>query len=193
MDHQADDSGSDSVTPDDVADTSPEFDFDDVDEHVRGSVERWPQIDPEVEAIVVRLSRAHRFMQKAAEVSLGRVGLTYAEFKVLISLNSGARSHGSLCRQLLTSTGAMTNRLDKLERAELVKRLPDPSDRRGVLLQLTGDGRQRLDKYIDVEARRELELLNALDDHEKDQLNALLRKLVGSLQDELGPVPRRPA
>ena len=69
--------------------------------------------------------------------SLGHVGLTKEEFKVLIALHAGPRTHGALCRELDVSTGAMTNRLDKLERAALVTPVRDPSDRRGVLLELT--------------------------------------------------------
>jgi MarR family len=101
---------------------------DSVEAHVESSVAQWPQIDPEVEAIVIRLNRADRYLVKAATVSLDRVGLAYEEFKVLILLHDGPRSHGSLCRELLVSSGVMTNRLDKLERAELLLRKPDPSD-----------------------------------------------------------------
>lgn len=163
---------------------------DSVEAHVESSVAQWPQIDPEVEAIVIRLHRADRYLVKAATVSLDRVGLAYEEFKVLILLHDGPRSHGSLCRELLVSSGVMTNRLDKLERAGLLLRKPDPSDRRGVLLELTQDGRERLDAYIDLGAKRERELLEVLSPSEKQALNELLRKLVGRLQSELGPAPR---
>jgi DNA-binding MarR family transcriptional regulator len=163
---------------------------DSVEAHVESSVAQWPQIDPEVEAIVIRLNRADRYLVKAATVSLDRVGLAYEEFKVLILLHDGPRSHGSLCRELLVSSGVMTNRLDKLERAELLLRKPDPGDRRGVLLELTPGGRERLDAYIDLGAKRERELLDVLSPGEKQALNKLLRKLIGGLQSELGPAPR---
>jgi DNA-binding MarR family transcriptional regulator len=163
---------------------------DSVEAHVESSVAQWPQIDPEVEAIVIRLNRADRYLVKAATVSLDRVGLAYEEFKVLILLHDGPRSHGSLCRELLVSSGVMTNRLDKLERAELLLRKPDPGDRRGVLLELTQGGRERLDAYIDLGAKRERELLEVLSPDEKQALNELLRKLIGGLQSELGPAPR---
>jgi DNA-binding MarR family transcriptional regulator len=79
----------------------------------------------------------------------------------------------------------MTNRLDKLERATLVSRSRDLSDRRGVLLELTDAGRDRLDAYIDLGARRERMLLDGLTVTDKRNLNALLRKLVGSLESGL--------
>jgi DNA-binding MarR family transcriptional regulator len=164
------------------------MDGDRVDAHVRSAVTEWPQIDPEVEGIVVRIGKADRLLERAAIASLAPVGLTFEEFKVLISLHNGRRSHGALCRELLISTGAMTNRLDKLEGAGLVKRERDPGDRRGVLLELTSEGRVKLDAYIDLGAKHERELLGVLEPDEKRQLNDLLRKLLVSLQSELGPV-----
>lgn len=167
---------------------------DGVDRHVRRTVEEWPQIDPEVEGAVVRIHDIHRLLHRSAMASLAQAGLTYEDFKVLISLhNNGRRSHGALSRDLMVSTGAMTNRLDKLEAAGLVRRERDPGDRRGVLLELTPEGRERLDAYIDLGAAREIELLKELSLDEKRQLNGLLRRLLLSLQAELGPVAKAAA
>ncbi len=164
---------------------------DEVDAHVTSAVAKWPEIDPEVEGIVVRLDKVDRLIDKAATVNLARLDLTHEEFKVLIALHNGPRSHGSLSRELVVSTGAMTNRLDKMERTGLLARKRDPSDRRGVLLELSDQGRQRLDEYIELAASRERELLSALNRDEKQQLNRLLRKLLTALQSELGPAPKR--
>jgi DNA-binding MarR family transcriptional regulator len=76
----------------------------------------------------------------------------------------------------------MTNRLDKLEDRGLVKRAPDPDDRRGVLLELTDGGRERLEEYIDAGASREIQLLSDLSRAEKRELNELLSRLLLSLQ-----------
>jgi DNA-binding MarR family transcriptional regulator len=102
--------------------------------------------------------------------------------KVIVALSREARSHGWLCRDLDVSTGAMTNRLDKLEDRGLIQRAADPDDRRGVLLELTEAGRERLEEYIDAGAGREIELLSGLSLAEKRELNALLSKLLLSLQ-----------
>jgi len=165
---------------------------DDVDDHIESAITKWAEIDPEVEGIVSRIDKIDRLIDRTATVNLGRFDLTHEEFKVLLSLHNGARTHGSLSRELMVSTGAMTNRLDKMERTGLVARKPDPSDRRGVLLELTDEGRHRLEGYIAVAGRRERELLSAaLDDDEKRELNQLLRKLLIALQAELGPAPKR--
>jgi DNA-binding MarR family transcriptional regulator len=157
-----------------------------LDPHIRLALATWPQIDPGVEGIVTRIGKAQRLLEGEMKVSLASVGLTREEFKVLIELHSGPLTHGALCRELEVSTGAMTNRLDKLEQAELVRREPDPSDRRGVLLHLTDAGRERLDAYMDRGAHRERELLEGLSAKDKRTLNALLSKLLDSLSAELG-------
>jgi DNA-binding MarR family transcriptional regulator len=157
-----------------------------LDPHVRLALATWPQIDPSVEAIVTRISRARRQLRAEMEASLAHVGLTLEEFKVLMALIEGPRSHGALCRELEVSTGAMTNRLDKLEREELVRREPDPHDRRGVLLHLTPGGRERLDAYVDRGAQRERQLLEGLTAADKRTLNVLLQKLLDSLAAEGG-------
>ena len=158
----------------------------DVDAQVRLALSTWPHIDPDVEGIVTRIAKAAGYLDQAARASLARVGLTKEEFKVLCSLHGATRSHGALCRQLGVSTGAMTNRLDKLERAGLVTRSRDPADRRGVLLKLTPAGRAKLDQYIDTGAARERQLLSALTKRDKRELNRLLGALLASLSAELG-------
>jgi DNA-binding MarR family transcriptional regulator len=156
-----------------------------LDPYVQLALATWPQIDPAVEGIVTRISKASRQLDAEMRTSLAHVGLTKEEFKVLVQLHAGPRTHGALCRQLEVSTGAMTNRLDKLERAGLVSRSEDPNDRRGVMLTLTQSGAERLDAYIDLGAHRERQLLEGLSRSDKRQLNELLTKLVDSLDAEL--------
>jgi DNA-binding MarR family transcriptional regulator len=155
---------------------------DPIAEHVSWAVATWPQIDPEVEGIVTRIDKIHRHLQTAARASMGEAGLNKEEWKVLMELYASVRSHGWLCRDLDVSTGAMTNRLDKLEGRGLVRRVPDPQDRRGVLLELTPDGEARLEEYIELGAGRERELLDGLTASDKRELNRLLSKLLVSVQ-----------
>ena len=157
-----------------------------LDPHIQLAVATWPQIDPAVEGIVTRIAKASHKLDDEMRSSLAHVGLTKEEFKVLMRLHAGPKTHGALCRALQVSTGAMTNRLDKLERTGLVSRSQDPNDRRGVLLTLTPSGTQRLDAYIDLGAHRERQLLEGLSRSDKRQLNELLTKLVDSLDAELG-------
>jgi len=156
-----------------------------LDPHVQLAVATWPQIDPAVESIVTRIAKASRLLDAEMRASLEHVGLTKEEFKVLIRLHAGPQTHGALCRALDVSTGAMTNRLDKLERSGLVSRSQDPNDRRGVMLALTPAGADRLDAYIDRGAHRERELLEGLSAGDKRTLGELLTKLLDSLYTDL--------
>jgi DNA-binding PadR family transcriptional regulator len=76
------------------------------------------------------------------------------------------------------SRGAMTNRLDRLEAAGLIRRLPDPGDRRRVVVELTDHGRDTYRNAVGVQAKKEALVTAALNDREKVQLNALLRLLM---------------
>jgi DNA-binding MarR family transcriptional regulator len=163
---------------------------DPVTDQVRRAVAAWPEIDPEVEGIVNRVDKVQRYFDAAFRASLGDVGLTKEEWKVMINLHEGQRSHGWLSRELDVATGAMTNRLDKLERRGLVTRVRDPGDRRGVLLELTDEGRELLNRYIELGAARESELASDLSPQEQRKLNELLSKLLVAMQRRAGVNPR---
>lgn len=150
--------------------------------HVRRALQQWPEIDPETEAIVTRIARADRHFRQIATQTLRRLSLTHNDLHVLLGLVGGQRSHGALCSELLVSTGAMTNRLDKLERAHLIRRLPDPNDRRGTLVELTTEGQRTLDEYVTVEAERERKIVARLRPTERRQLATLLTRLAVELE-----------
>ena len=162
---------------------------DSLTEHVRWATSTWPEIDPDVEGIVSRIDKAHRYLQSAFRDSIGRAGLTKDEWNVLMAVRRQVRSHGWLCRELAVSTGAMTYRLDRLEERHLVKRTPDPDDRRGVLLELTAAGRARLDDYVHTGASGERELLTDLTRAERQQLSQLLSKWLASMERRSPTVP----
>src|SRR5262249_3865285 len=111
----------------------------------RDSVDRFlqrlegiPGLDYEVEAIVERINKLQRRIRRDHDETLAEHGLTYGEWSVLGSLIHGeCESPGDLSHELEVSTGAMTNRLDRLEEAGLIRRERDPHDRRGVKIDLT--------------------------------------------------------
>jgi DNA-binding MarR family transcriptional regulator len=86
----------------------------------------------------------------------------------------------------------MTNRLDRLEQAGLVKRLPDPDDRRGVLVELTKAGGEKWLLSTGAEAEREALIAAALTKKEKEQLNALLRRLMLEFERREGRHSKKP-
>jgi DNA-binding MarR family transcriptional regulator len=157
----------------------------------RDHVDQWldaawlediPNLDLEVEGIVDRMNGLNRRIRSRLNAVIAEHGLTYEEWDVLGALRQSGppfrRSAGSLAKRTDLSSGAMTNRLDRLEKAGLVKRLPDPDDRRGVLIELTAEGERKWVATAKVQAAYENLIGAALNKREKEQLNSLLRRLM---------------
>jgi DNA-binding MarR family transcriptional regulator len=146
-----------------------------------------PDLDLTVEGIVERISSLGRRLKKLMEDTLADHGLTWGEWKVLGRLlHQGPPyrlSPGKLAEYLELSSGAMTNRLDQLEEAGLVRRLPDPSDRRGVQVELTETGRKAYRRPVDTAAKKEALLTSALNAREREQLNGMLRRLMVAYEE----------
>jgi DNA-binding MarR family transcriptional regulator len=151
-------------------------------------IDRWlesvelPGVDKEVEGIVDRINGLRWRFTAMADKTLEELGLGLGEWKVLTHLRlSGPpfqRSPGALSKRAELSSGAMTNRLDRMEEAGLVKRLPDPDDRRGVLVELTKEGHRFWEEGLIAQAANESLIAAALTKDEKRQLNGLLRRLM---------------
>jgi DNA-binding MarR family transcriptional regulator len=143
-------------------------------------------LDLEVEGIVDRVGGINRRIKSALRETLMPYGITPEDWSVLSSLRlrkaGKLSSPGALARDLELSSGAMTSRLDRLEELGFVRRLPDPGDRRGVLVELTDEGRAAWDAAADVQGRKEAFFASALTSEEQRQLNALLRKLMLALE-----------
>lgn len=159
-------------------------------EAVTDSVDRWlaehaaelPDLDLTVEGIVDRIFGLRRRLQRTMDDTLRGLGLTWDDFKVLGFLRTAPdrrRSAGALARKLEITSGTMTSRIDRMEAAGLVRRLPNPADRRGVLVEMTADGLAAWQRSVEIQARREQEIANAaLERAELEQLNAALRRLM---------------
>jgi DNA-binding MarR family transcriptional regulator len=144
-------------------------------------------LDLTVEGIVDRIQGITRRLQKLLDETVAQYGLSHGEWKVLSALRwkgpPYSRSAGELARIADLSSGAMTNRLDQLEEAGLVQRLRDPNDRRGVLVELTKKGRGLWEEALVVQAEKEALLASALTAREREQLNALLRRLMLAFEE----------
>jgi DNA-binding MarR family transcriptional regulator len=143
-------------------------------------------LDVVVEGIVDRIHGINWRLRKMLDETLEPYGLATGDWKVLSSLRWAGkpyrRSAGELARSSDLSSGAMTNRLDQLEAAGLVKRSRDPNDGRGVLVELTPKGLRIHSEAIGVQAEKEALLGSALSEREKAQLEGLLRRLMIALE-----------
>src|SRR6266496_2895988 len=102
--------------------------------------------------ILSRVSRLARHLDRARRAAFAAHQLGTWEFDVLSALRRQGPpyqlSPGALLRATLVTSGTMTNRIDRLERAGLVRRRPDPQDKRGVLVTLTVAGQSRVDAAL---------------------------------------------
>ena len=141
-----------------------------------------PGLDLTVEGIVDRIMGLGRRIRRMMEETLTERALTWGEYKVLGLLKQAGppyrRSPGYLAVHAELSSGAMTNRLDGLEAAGLIRRLPDPSDRRGIQVELTAAGHAAYEDSASAQAAKESLIASALNEKEKEQLNDLLRRLM---------------
>ena len=168
---------------------------------VRDNVDRmleiWkvelPELDLATEGIVERIQKLNRYLDRAMNETLAEFSLNRGEWHLLGALRRSGppyrRSPGQLAEDMGLSSGAMTNRLDRLESAGLVRRLPDPTDRRSLQDELTDAGWQSWQDSVGAQARKEAMVAAALDPGEKEQLNDLLRRLMLAFKELGGPLP----
>ncbi|MEW2508999.1 MarR family transcriptional regulator [Streptomyces sp. NPDC046870] len=149
-------------------------------------IEQWARVRPDLDTrameVFGRIFRLSRVMGDRLERAFKPYGLSRGEFDVLATLRRSGEpytlSPSELSATLMLTTGGMTGRLDKLERAGLLRRSPDPHDRRGLRVSLTEEGLRLIDEAVDDGLAQESTALSALDAAEADQLAGLLRKLL---------------
>jgi DNA-binding MarR family transcriptional regulator len=154
------------------------------------AVEQWGRERPDLPALPMELfgrlsEAAERVAREHMNPLFAEAALALGEFDVLATLRRSGEpyilSPTRLYEAAMISSGGMTNRIDRLERAALVERRPDPHDRRGTLIALTNAGLLVIDEMIGRHVANEERLLSALTEAEQRKLNALLKKLIAGL------------
>lgn len=148
-------------------------------------LEQWarerPDVDPSPIGVVGRISRLARELERRLEPVHRAHGLEAGWYDVLATLRRAGPPYRlratEFTRTLMLTSSGTTKRLDRLERAGLIARSPDPGDRRGTLITLTGDGRRRIDAATEAHLENERALLAALGDADRRRLADLLRAL----------------
>lgn len=154
-----------------------------------------PELDTLAMAVFGRVQRLARLMGDRTEKEYQRLGIGRGEFDVLATLRRAGEpftlSPRQLSSTLMLTTGGMTGRLDKLERAGLLKRAPDPVDRRGLRVTLTARGREVVDEAVAAGLAVQQAALDAMGEERAEALADLLRQLLTSTEGlRVGP-PRR--
>jgi DNA-binding MarR family transcriptional regulator len=157
-------------------------DIDSID-HIRA---QWkiarPDLDTRPMETIGRILRIQFIAGMRIKRVLQQHGIDWGGFDVLATLRRSGTPYRmtptGLYRELVLTSGAMTNRLDVLERAGLVERQPDPNDRRGTLIQLTQKGKVVLDRAMEAHLQGEAEMAAHLSKEEQKSLADLLKKLL---------------
>jgi DNA-binding MarR family transcriptional regulator len=150
-----------------------------------GILAQWrrerPDIDPSPMAVCGEIWRAGERLRQAVVANVAEAELDMAGFDVLLTLRRNGReealSPSALAKDMMLSTSAMTNRLDRLETRGLIVRRTDPEDRRGLQIALTDAGFELIDGLVASHVETEERMLAALGSAERSMLRALLGKI----------------
>lgn len=162
-------------------------------DHVDRLIEEWRRERPDIDAspmgVIARLSRLSRILDRRIEELYTDYGLNQSQFGVLAALRRAGPpyrlSPTELYNALLISSGAMTNRLDRLHAAGLIERIPDQNDGRSTLVGLTKPGKRLIDRMLGPHYENERRLLGQLTPQEQEELAHLLRRLLMDFEEEL--------
>ncbi|TQM83015.1 DNA-binding MarR family transcriptional regulator [Saccharothrix saharensis] len=161
-------------------------------DHVDLVVSQWhaqrPDLDVSPMAVIGRLSRLARLVDGELGKTFAAHGLDRASFDVLATLRRSAPPHRltptELMRASMVTSGAVTQRLDRLEARGLVVRTPNEHDGRGVVVALTDGGLDLVDRVLPDHLATEDRLLGALSTAERTALADTLKQVLESLGDK---------
>jgi len=160
-------------------------------DHVDLVLEQWrtrrPDLDPSPMGIIGRMGRLGALFDAELRRNFAKHDLDRASFDVLATLRRSNAEHSltpaGLMHSSMVTSGAISQRLDRLESRGLDTRAPSETDRRGVLVTLTPEGLELIDKVLPTHIDTESQLLAGLSQTEREQLADLLRALLESLGD----------
>ncbi|MFF8397207.1 MarR family winged helix-turn-helix transcriptional regulator [Streptomyces sp. NPDC016172] len=149
-------------------------------------IDQWATVRPDLDTAAMevfgRVNRLSHAIGERVGKAYAKFGISRGEFDVLAALRRSGEPYTLSPRQLsatlMLTTGGMTGRLDKLERAGLLRRSPDPHDRRGLHVTLTDEGLGLVDEAVGAGLAVQTEALSALGAERAGQLAGLLRDLL---------------
>ncbi|HBF29996.1 MarR family transcriptional regulator [Rhizobium sp.] len=144
---------------------------------------QWRQERPDLDVapmgLLGRLGRLRDHLARDIETVLQTHGLNSSSFDVLATLRRAGHpyqlSPSELLAAMMVTSGTMTNRIDQLEKQGLVQRLPNPQDRRSLLIALTDKGLTLVDQAVTDHVANQHRLTKALTTAQQAELNDLLR------------------
>jgi len=170
-------------------------DTDHVDRIVSEWADEYPSLDTEAMAVIGRILRIARYLERDVAIELGHFGLSISEFNALSALRRQghpyALSPTELSHGLLLSSGGLSKLIERLESRGLVARTRDETDGRGVVVALTDQGHALQQAAIEAHVVNEDQLLSPLDSDVRGELTEILRTLLVAFEGNVGRI--RPA
>jgi len=165
---------------------------DHVDRLRRQWAKELPDLDTEPMTILGRALRLTNMVRPSIEGTFAAYGLDRGEFDVIATLRRSGPPYRltptEMYSLLMISSGGLTHRLVRLEKAGLIRREPSPDDGRSMLVALTDAGFTLAEKAFRTDMASELTFLAPLSAEERDTLSGLLRKLILGIENNLiGP------
>lgn len=161
--------------------------FDAVDKVLAQWQKERPDLDASSMGVMGRMARLAKHLERSLGDVFAEFGLNGGEFDVLATLRRSGPpyqlSPTALFNSMMVSSGTMTHRIDGLEKAELVERIPDPCDRRGTLIRLTDSGFHLIDKAVAAHVANGEQILSVLEKPGREALADLLRELLVAFDD----------
>ncbi|MFC0113047.1 MarR family winged helix-turn-helix transcriptional regulator [Kibdelosporangium aridum] len=160
-------------------------------DHVDMVLEQWHQRRPDLDVspmgVIGRLNRVNRLISGELEKTFARYDLDRASFDVLATLRRSEPPHhltpNDLVKSSMVTSGAVTQRLDRLEKRELVRRSRNEVDGRSVVVSLTDKGWDLINEVLPEHIATENRVLAGLTAKQRDTLAKTLRELLESLGD----------
>jgi DNA-binding MarR family transcriptional regulator len=148
---------------------------------------RWPGMAFEAAGLVLHLARTRDLLFARSRSVLDVQGLAPAEFEALLNLLKQPEPHqltpGAIASAIGLSSGGMTKALNKLVERGLISRAISPADRRSRLVRLTPEGIALAEATLQTIIQRHGTIMaDILSAEERQQLTALLEKLMGSME-----------
>ncbi|WP_341729575.1 MarR family transcriptional regulator [Brooklawnia sp.] len=160
--------------------------MDEVDELVAAWRRERPDLDLEPMQVWSRIARLAQLLSAARATAFEAQDLQIWEFDVLAALRRAGKPYrlapGQLIAQTHVTSGTMTNRVDRLCARGLVGRMANPQDGRGVLVQLTAEGREKVDAALADLVSTETTMVSGMDEGDQQHLADFLRALLLAAQ-----------
>ncbi|MFG6667048.1 MarR family winged helix-turn-helix transcriptional regulator [Halomonas sp. HNIBRBA4712] len=159
-------------------------------DHIASILTQWRRERPELDVAPMgtlgRLKRLDHALMRTMEKTWARFGLSESSFDVLATLRREgppfALSPSALMASTLVTSGTMTHRIQQLEKAGLIERVKNPADGRGFLISLSEKGFALIDEAVTAHVETQHALVSGLSDAERSELDALLTRMLASLE-----------